>query len=397
MGCHGAITLLADLAARGIRPDICMVGEPTSMRAVSAHKSSHLYRVSFTGLASHSSNTFNGVNAIEYAARAIAFIRSIADEHRVNGPFDPSFEVPYTTINVGTISGRAAVNTVAERCDFECEFRAIPGVSTSAISFRVEGFVLGELRPAMRAEQAIADVSFAPVGAVPALSAAGTGSALQLVHDLTGTSSEKTVGYGTEGGLFQLAGIDTPWSVAREVSARVTPPTNTSTWRKSAPVTILCAHSPGTSRTSTDLITRPFRTERMSMSNASVVPAVSGTTPMDGPDRVERRRQARKAVVAASIGNGLEWFDVIVYGSFAVTIAKLFFPTADETASLLLAFASFGVSFIVRPLGGILIGRYADRAGRKAGMLVSISVMFLGTLLIVLAPRPPRSFSWPGY
>ena len=127
------------------------------------------------------------------------------------------------------------------------------------------------------------------------------------------------------------------------------------------------------------------------MTNASAVPTVSGTPQMDGPALAERRRQVRKAVVAASIGNGLEWFDVIVYGSFALTIAKLFFPTTDETASLLLAFASFGVSFIVRPLGGILIGRYADRAGRKAGMLVSISVMFIGTLLIVLAPRPPRS------
>ena len=95
---------------------------------------------------------------------------------------------------------------------------------------------------------------------------------------------------------------------------------------------------------------------------------------------------ARKAVVAASIGNGLEWFDLIVYGTFAVTISKLFFPTTNETASLLLAFASFGVSFIMRPLGGIIIGRYADRAGRKAGMLVSILVMFVGTLLIVVAP-----------
>ncbi len=98
------------------------------------------------------------------------------------------------------------------------------------------------------------------------------------------------------------------------------------------------------------------------------------------------RSNARKAVVAASIGNGLEWFDLIVYGTFAVTISKLFFPTSNEAASLLLTFASFGVSFIMRPLGGILIGRYADKAGRKAGMLVSILVMFVGTLLIVIAP-----------
>jgi MFS transporter, MHS family, proline/betaine transporter len=97
-------------------------------------------------------------------------------------------------------------------------------------------------------------------------------------------------------------------------------------------------------------------------------------------------KNARRAVVAAAIGNGLEWFDLIVYGTFAVTISKLFFPTTSETASLLLTFASFGVSFIMRPLGGIIIGRYADRAGRKAGMMVSILIMFIGTLLIVLAP-----------
>lgn len=117
-------------------------------------------------------------------------------------------------------------------------------------------------------------------------------------------------------------------------------------------------------------------------------PAREGTaTAAPSPAAVDlQRRNARKAVVAASIGNGLEWFDLIVYGTFAVTISKLFFPTTNETASLLLAFASFGVSFIMRPLGGIIIGRYADRAGRKAGMMVSILVMFIGTLLIVLAP-----------
>lgn len=109
-------------------------------------------------------------------------------------------------------------------------------------------------------------------------------------------------------------------------------------------------------------------------------------TPLAGPELDVRKRQARKAVIAASIGNGLEWFDVIVYGTFAVTISRLFFPTDDPTASLLLAFGSFGISFVMRPLGGVIIGRYADKAGRKAGMMVSITIMFLGTLLIVLAP-----------
>ncbi|MBC7723285.1 MAG: MFS transporter [Burkholderiaceae bacterium] len=114
--------------------------------------------------------------------------------------------------------------------------------------------------------------------------------------------------------------------------------------------------------------------------------APSVTIDQEPRELADRRRQAKKAVVAASIGNGLEWFDVIVYGTFIVTISALFFPTEDETARLLFGFASFGVAFIMRPLGGIIIGRYADRAGRKAGMLVSITLMFVGTLMIVLSP-----------
>jgi acetylornithine deacetylase len=209
VGCHGAVTLLKELTARGISPDVCFVGEPTSMRPVSAHKSSYLYRVSVTGLASHSSNTPNGVNAIEYAARAIAFIRQIADEHRLEGPFDASFEVPYTTANVGVIAGGVAVNTVADRCGFEFEFRTTPGVDPTEVIERIKDFVLGDLRTAMREENGAAEIQITPIGAVPSLSAAGAGAALRLAQSLTGSTAEDAVGYATEAGLFQLAGIDT--------------------------------------------------------------------------------------------------------------------------------------------------------------------------------------------
>lgn len=209
VGCHGAVTLLKELTSRGISPDLCFVGEPTSMRPVSAHKSSYLYRVSITGIASHSSNTPNGVNAIEYAARAIAFIRQIADEHRLQGPFDASFEVPYTTANVGVIVGGVAVNTVADRCEFEFEFRTIPGVDPTDVIERIKHFVLGDLCAAMRAENVAANIHFDAIGAVPSLSAAGAGAALQLAQALTGSTTDDAVGYATEAGLFQLAGIDT--------------------------------------------------------------------------------------------------------------------------------------------------------------------------------------------
>lgn len=208
VGCHGAVTLLRELAARDILPDVCFVGEPTSMGAVTAHKSSHLYRVSITGLAAHSSNTPAGVNAIEFAAKAVSFIRGVADDHRANGPFDESFEVPFTTANVGVIAGGVAVNTVADLCEFEFEFRTIPSVSPEAVFAKIEAYLLGDLRDELRRENRAADLRVVALGAVPALGP-GAGAALSLAQELTGTTTVGTVGYGTEGGLFQLAGIDT--------------------------------------------------------------------------------------------------------------------------------------------------------------------------------------------
>ena len=98
------------------------------------------------------------------------------------------------------------------------------------------------------------------------------------------------------------------------------------------------------------------------------------------------RPNSWSVVVAASIGNALEWFDLVVYGFFAVLIAKLFFPTGNDTVSLLLTLGTFGVSFFMRPLGAIVIGAYADRAGRKAALTLSILLMMSGTLIIALLP-----------
>ena len=94
----------------------------------------------------------------------------------------------------------------------------------------------------------------------------------------------------------------------------------------------------------------------------------------------------RKTIVATTIGNGLEFFDFTIYGFLALVIGKLFFPTFDSYGQLLLTVGSFGVGFIVRPLGGILIGAYADRAGRKKAMTLTIFLMALGCAMIAFAP-----------
>jgi MHS family proline/betaine transporter-like MFS transporter len=98
------------------------------------------------------------------------------------------------------------------------------------------------------------------------------------------------------------------------------------------------------------------------------------------------RSQRWRAVAAASIGNALEWFDFVVYGFFAGTMAKLFFPAESDTASLLWALATFGVTFFMRPFGAIILGSFADRYGRKAAFTLTIVIMMAGTAIIAFAP-----------
>jgi MHS family proline/betaine transporter-like MFS transporter len=98
------------------------------------------------------------------------------------------------------------------------------------------------------------------------------------------------------------------------------------------------------------------------------------------------RHSPWRVVVAASIGNALEWFDLVVYGFFAVFISRLFFPAGNDTVSLLLTLGTFGLTFFMRPLGAIVLGAYADRAGRKAALTLSILLMMAGTLIIATLP-----------
>jgi len=100
----------------------------------------------------------------------------------------------------------------------------------------------------------------------------------------------------------------------------------------------------------------------------------------------QKRTSLRRVVVAATLGNVLEWFDFLVYGYFAVTIAEVFFPVSNPTISLLITFAAFGLSYVVRPLGAIFIGSYTDRHGRKAGLTLSIGLMMIGTILMCVTP-----------
>jgi MHS family proline/betaine transporter-like MFS transporter len=107
---------------------------------------------------------------------------------------------------------------------------------------------------------------------------------------------------------------------------------------------------------------------------------------IDAPISPSTPAKRRRLVVAATIGNTLEWYDFLVYGLLAATIAKVFFPTGSELTSLLLSLATFGVALAMRPIGAIVFGIYADRVGRKAALTLTIFIMALGTGLIAVAP-----------
>ncbi|MGI4856699.1 MAG: acetylornithine deacetylase [Janthinobacterium lividum] len=207
VGCLGAPVMLADLAARGVRPAGCIIGEPTDMRVITAHKGINVYKCCVRGRAAHSSLTTQGVNAIEHAARLICFLRDLADEMRARGPFDRAFDVPFTTAQTSMISGGNAVNTVPAECEVVFEYRNLPGVDPAAIEARIRAYIDGELLPRMQREHSEAAVELSRLAAVPSLDASEQAAVTALARALARDDAVRKVGYATEGGQFALAGI----------------------------------------------------------------------------------------------------------------------------------------------------------------------------------------------
>lgn len=207
VGCVGAPIMLEQLKLQGQRLDGCIVGEPTSMQPVVAHKGINVWRCRVHGKAAHSSLTPRGSNAIEYAARLICRIRDMADAFKAKGPYDPFFDVPYTTMGTNQITGGIAVNTIPELCEFAYEFRNLPGLPPDAVQSQVEAYVQQELLPRMRQEFAEARIEFESLAGAPSFDTAETEAISQLVQALTGDREKRKVGYATEAGLFQQAGV----------------------------------------------------------------------------------------------------------------------------------------------------------------------------------------------
>ena len=208
VGCLGAPLLLADLKARGITPDYCIVGEPTNMTMVVAHKGIAVYRCRVHGQSAHSSLTAQGVNAISYASRLIGYVDELADEISGRDDNDEWFDVPYSTLSVGTIQGGTATNIVPNLCEFTFDYRNLPHMTQDDILVPIKAKV-AELSAQMQARAADTGIELLQMEAVPAMTDNDSAELQALIAALTDDGTRHKVAYATEGGQFTNSGIPT--------------------------------------------------------------------------------------------------------------------------------------------------------------------------------------------
>ena len=208
VGCLGAPLLLADLKARGITPDHCIVGEPTNMAMVVAHKGIAVYRCRVHGKSAHSSLTAQSVNAISYASRLIGYVDELAQEISHRSDNDGLFDVPYSTLSVGTIQGGTATNIVPNLCEFTFDYRNLPHMTQDDILAPIAAKV-AELSTQMQARAADTGIELLQEESVPAMTDNDSAELQALIIALTGDDTRHKVAYATEGGQFTNSGIPT--------------------------------------------------------------------------------------------------------------------------------------------------------------------------------------------
>jgi acetylornithine deacetylase len=210
-GCRGVPHLIAALPNLCARPEACIVGEPSGLRAVRAHKGKAAARITIRGRTGHSSRPDRGLNAIHAMSKVLVAAVRIG-EALTAGPFDPQVEPPYSSLQVGRIAGGQAVNIIPDMCTLELEARAIAGVAPAGI-----------LAPVQEALSDVSaqgyEISWEMLSAYPALSLSADAPLTALMRELTGEEPLAGVSYGTEAGLYQAAGIEAiicgPGDIAR--------------------------------------------------------------------------------------------------------------------------------------------------------------------------------------
>ncbi|MDC0989380.1 acetylornithine deacetylase [Rhodospirillales bacterium] len=207
IGCLGAPGLVKRLCASVPKPSMAIIGEPTNMTLVNAHKGISLFETSIRGRPAHSSQTHMGVNAINYASKCIQFLSEIAKALKVNENVDERFEPPYSTISLGLINGGSAINIIPEECKFSWECRDISGLDSGWVLSNFEEFCSQKLLPEMRIVAPEADIKTINKVMAPPLVTTENNPAESFIKKLSGQNKVDVVAYAAEAGIFQNAEI----------------------------------------------------------------------------------------------------------------------------------------------------------------------------------------------
>ncbi len=206
-GCVGARALAEALTARGLRPGVALIGEPTMMRVIEGHKGCCEYSTHFTGLAGHGSAPDMGVNAVEYAARFVARLLALKDTLRARAPGGSRFDPPWTTINTGALIGGVAHNVIPSTAQVDWEMRPVQQSDFALVKEDLHHYCTDILLPAMRAVYPQADIRTETIGEIEGLIPAEVSEARDIMMELTGANGADVVPFGTEAGIFQSLGM----------------------------------------------------------------------------------------------------------------------------------------------------------------------------------------------
>lgn len=207
IGCVGIQKLIPFLKKIKPKPSFCIVGEPTEMKLVNMHKGKKNFLVSFKGIESHSSLIENGVNAIDYCAGFINFLKDL-QKILIKTKSHKKFDPPYPTINIGKIQGGLAVNIIPENCELEFEIRDTPNLNTEKIINKIKVF-LKKTEKEMKEKNKKCSVNFKILNNFPPLETNEKKKIINLALEKLKSNSISTVSFGTEAGVFNKVGFET--------------------------------------------------------------------------------------------------------------------------------------------------------------------------------------------
>ena len=207
--CKGAPILIQELKKRDLKNGICIVGEPTNMKIIDAHKGCYEYTTYFEGLAGHSSQPHKGVSAVEYAARYVNKLIELRQKLKDREPKDSIFDPPYSTLQIGGIFGGIAHNVIADKCYINWETRPVVKEDGVFLNTELDKYANEVLLPEMKKVFSKSSIRKEIIGEIIGFERIKNSEACEFISNITGDNSREVVSFGTEAGLFQEIGIST--------------------------------------------------------------------------------------------------------------------------------------------------------------------------------------------